>query len=191
MDKQIKKLKLFYSGELMLFAIAFMVLGFLELFRIIKFSERFQLIFKILTLIGASWLLFDFFWTLLSKSKRAKNSMLDKTMMVPLAVYLYAFDIAGFILNPNYGYYQIGVPIAFIYISCAYIFQSIYHYYHPIPLIQVEIDKALAEEAEQTISDVQEVEPTDEVEPIKEEQTPASEEELFTPVNQEEEKEGE
>ena len=175
----------------MLFAIAFMVLGFLELFRIIKFSERFQLIFKILTLIGASWLLFDFFWTLLSKSKRAKNSMLDKAMMVPLAVYLYAFDIAGFILNPNYGYYQIGVPIAFIYVSCAYIFQSIYHYYHPIPLIQVEIDKALAEEAEQTISDVQEVEPADEVEPIKEEQTPVSEEELFTPVNQEEEKEGE
>ena len=190
MDKQIKKLKLFYSGELMIFAVVFMVLGFLQLFRIITFSERFQMIFKIVSLVGASWLLFDFFWTLLSKKKRKNNSLLDKSMMVPLAVYLYIFDIVGFILTPNYGYYQIGVPIAFIYISCAYIFQSIYHYYHPIPIIQVEIDKALADEETEEEQPVVEEQITEEA-PVEGEEKPVSEEEMFTPVNQEEEKEGE
>ena len=56
MDKQIKKIKLIYSGELLAFALVFIVLGILELLKVIKLSERFQLIFKIITLVGATWL---------------------------------------------------------------------------------------------------------------------------------------
>ena len=146
MDKQIKKIKLIYSGELLIFSVVFIVLGILELLAVIKLSERFQLIFKIVTLAGASWLIADFVWVMLSPKRKKKNSILDKAMMLPLAVYLYAFDITGFVLQPNYGFYQIGVPIAFFYIACAYIFQGIYHYYNPVPSVLEMIEETESEE---------------------------------------------
>lgn len=145
-----KKNKLIYSGELIIIAIVFLVIGILELLKIIKLSDNFQLIFKILTLIGASWVFTDFFWTIFSKKRKARNSLLDKIMMLPLAIYLVVFDIIGFAIAKPYDYYQIGVPLAFFYIACAYIFQGIYHYYNPIPLIleAIEEEKAAKEEKE-------------------------------------------
>ena len=146
-----KKTKLIYSGELILFSVIFLILGVLELVKVITLSDRFQLIFKILTLIGASWLVIDFVWMMLSKKRKERNSFLDKVMMLPLAAYLYGFDIAGFVYPRNYEYYQIGVPIAFFYIACAYLFQGIYHYHKPIPMIIEAIEeeeKKLLEEAE-------------------------------------------
>ena len=142
MEKEERKIKLFYSGELLFIALVFLVLGFLELFKVMKLSERAQLIFKIITLVGATWLFIDFFWTFFSPKKRAKNCLMDKIMVLPLAVYLYVFDILGFIIKPNYGYYQIGVPIAFMYAACAYIFQAIYHYYKPVPMVIEMIEEA-------------------------------------------------
>ena len=146
-----KKTKLIYSGELILFSVIFLILGVLELVKVITLSDRFQLIFKILTLIGASWLVIDFVWMMLSKKRKERNSFLDKVMMLPLAAYLYGFDIAGFVYPRNYEYYQIGVPIAFFYIACAYLFQGIYHYRKPIPMIIEAIEeeeKKLLEESE-------------------------------------------
>ena len=93
MEKQIRKIKLIYSGELLLIAVAFLVIGFLELFQVIRIKDIIQLIFKIVTLVGATWLVIDFIWTLLSPKKRAKNCLMDKAMLLPLAVYLYLFDI--------------------------------------------------------------------------------------------------
>ncbi len=148
-----KKNKLIYSGELVFFAVAFLVIGLLELLKVIVLSDRFQLIFKILTLVGATWLVTDFFWTLLNKKRRANNDLLDKIIMLPLAIYLYAYDIAGFVVARPYEYYQIGVPIAFFYIACSYMFQGIYHYYKPIPLIVQAIEeetKAKEEKEKQT-----------------------------------------
>ena len=66
-------------------------------------------------------------------------------MLLPLAVYLYAFDIIGFVSPRPYEYYQIGIPMAFFYIACANIFQGIYHYFHPIPMVVEMIDEAIAE----------------------------------------------
>ena len=102
-----KKNKLIYSGELILIAVVFIVLGILELLKVITLSDRFQLIFKIITLVGATWLVTDFIWTLLSKKRRANYSLMDKIMLLPLAIYLYAFDIAGFIVPRPYEYYQV------------------------------------------------------------------------------------
>ena len=146
MDKQEKRIKMIYSGELLVFAVIFIVLGILELLAVIKLSERFQLIFKIITLVGASWLVADFVWVMLSPRRKAKNAVMDKAMMLPLAVYLYVFDILGFVLQPGYGYYQVGVPAAFFYIACAYAFQGIYHYYHPVPSVIEMIEDAKKEE---------------------------------------------
>ena len=136
-----KKNKLIYSGELILIAIVFIVIGLLELLRVITISDRHQLVFKILTLIGSTWLVVDFFWTLFSKKRRANYPLMDKIMLLPLAIYLYSFDIAGFVVARPYAYYQIGMPCAFFYIACAYIFQGIYHYFHPIPLLLQAIEE--------------------------------------------------
>ena len=146
MEKEIKKVKLIYSGELLIFAIIFIVLGFLDFLAVIKLSSRFQLIFKIVTLVGATFITGDFIWILLSPKRKAKNSLLDKIMLLLLAVYLYVFDILGFVLEPGYGYYQVGVSIAFIYFGCAYLFQAIYHYYHPIPSVIEMIEEIQKEE---------------------------------------------
>ena len=159
MDKQARKYKLIYSGELIVFAVVFLVLGILELLRVIKLSDRFQLIFKIVTLVGATWLITDFVWVMLSPKRKAKNAVMDKAMMLPLAVYLYVFDILGFVLKPGYGYYQVGVPAAFFYIACAYVFQGIYHYYHPVPSVLEIIEEAMKPEEPQ----VEEVPPQNEV----------------------------
>ena len=159
MNKDEKKIKLIYSGELLFFAVVFIVLGILELLAVIKLSERFQLIFKIITLIGATWLVTDFVWMMVSKRRRAKNALMDKAMMLPLAVYLYVFDILGFVLQPGYGYYQVGVPAAFFYIACTYAFQGIYHYYHPVPQILEAIEEANAPESQ--AEEVPQEEPTD------------------------------
>ena len=146
MDKKIRKIKWFYSGELLLIAVVLLTLGILELLHVITLKDRFQLIFKIVTLIGATWLLVDFFWTYFSPKRRAKNSLMDKIMLLPLAPYLYAFDIIGFVNPRPYEYYQIGVPLVFFYIACAYVFQAIYHYYHPIPMVIEMINEATVEE---------------------------------------------
>ena len=145
MEKQIRKIKWIYSGELLLIAVVFLVIGFLELLKVITIKDWVQLVFKIVTLAGAAWLIADFVWTLLSPKKRAKNSLLDKAMMLPLAPYLMAFDIVGLVTERPYQYYQIGMPIVFFYIACAYIFQGIYHYYHPVPMVVEMIDEAIKE----------------------------------------------
>ena len=142
MEKEERKIKLIYSVKFLVIAVVFLVLGFLELFAVIKLSERAQLIFKIITLVGASYIVFDFVWLMCSEKRKKNNCIMDKVMMLPLALYLYVYDVLGFVLKPAYGYYQIGIPIAFIYIACAYIFQGIYHYYRPVPMVIEMIEEA-------------------------------------------------
>ena len=156
MEKTIKKIKLIYSGELLLIALIFLVVGTLELFRIMVLSERAQLIFKIITLVGAAWIFTDFVWTLVSPKKRKKNSLMDKIVILPAGVYLVVFDIVGFVLPRPYEYYQIGIPIALYYIACVYIFEGFYHYYHPIPMVNEMIEEAIneAKEKEQPKEDI-------------------------------------
>lgn len=140
-----KKNKLIYSGELILFSVVFLVIGILELVKVIPLSERFQLIYKILTLVGATWMVIDFIWSLLSQKHRKSSPLMDKIMMLPLAIYLYSYDIAGFIYPRNYEYYQIGVPMSFFYIACVYLFQGVYHYYKPIPALIEAIEEEIKE----------------------------------------------
>ena len=148
MEKQIRKIKLIYSGEYLLIAVVFLVIGLLELLKVITIKDWVQLVFKIVTLAGALWLIIDFLWTLLSPKKRAKNCLLDKAMMLPLALYLLVFDIYGFISPRPYEYYQIGIPLVFFYIVCAYTFQGIYHYFNPVPMVLEMIEDATKENEE-------------------------------------------
>ena len=146
-----KKNKLIYSGELLLFAVVFLVIGILELVRVINLSERFQLIFKIITLVGATWIVTDFVWTLLSKKRRENYGLLDKIIILPIALYLYVFDIVGFVIPRPYEYYQIGVPIAFFYLACVYVFEGFYHYYNPIPMLSKAIEEEIKAKEEEEL----------------------------------------
>ena len=132
-----KKYKLIYSVELLVFSIVFLVLGILEMTNVIHISQRYSLIFRWITIFGSAWIIADFIWASCSKKRRKRIAIIDKIVMLPLALYIITYDIIGFVTNPpidtNYAFYQFGMSSAFIYIGLVYIFEAIYHWYHPVP----------------------------------------------------------
>ena len=135
------KAKLIYSGELMVFAIAFLVVAILEFTQVIKISERHHIIFNWVTLFGGSWLIADFIWALVDKKRQKRIAMIDKIIHLPLGIYLISFDLFCLISQPaDPNIYQYGIPSALSYIFLCYIFESIYHFKYPVPGL-VDIDK--------------------------------------------------
>ena len=135
------KAKLIYSGELMVFAIAFLVVAILEFTQVIKISERHHIIFNWVTLFGGSWLIADFIWALVDKKRQKRIAMIDKIIHLPLGIYLISFDLFCLISKPNDpNIFQYGIPSALAYICLCYIFESIYHFKYPVPGL-VDIDK--------------------------------------------------
>jgi hypothetical protein len=133
-----KKARLVYSGELILFALAFIVLGILLLLGIIPMSDRRALIFTYITLIGGTAGLVDIVWVFLSKKRRAKNSLIDKALLVPSALVVIGFDIYSLSAGlQEYLYYQILMSSLFFYLAAAYLFEGIYHYFKPIPALVI------------------------------------------------------
>lgn len=157
-----KKMKLIYSGELLIFAVIFLVLGMLKLFGVIKISERYkQRIFPIITLIGGAWFIIDFIWACVSKKHREKSALIDKFLVMPASLCTVAFDIYAFVIGPlnvNADFYQYYSSSLFLYFALIYVFQAIYHYYHPIKYLMDGIDKieqAEAEEAKENAIDAE------------------------------------
>ena len=135
------KAKLIYSGELFVFAIAFLVVAILEFTQVIKISERHHIIFNWVTLFGGSWLIADFIWALADKKRQKRIAMIDKIIHLPLGIYLIAFDLFCLISKPSDpNIYQYGIPSALTYICLCYIFESLYHFKYPVPGL-VDIDK--------------------------------------------------
>lgn len=144
-----KKTKLIYSGELLFFAIVFIVIATLEILGVIGKRHIVLVIFNWVTIFGGTWMLVDFFWVLFSQRRRKKNSLIDKGLLIPLGIYFIIFDILCF-CNLSFisdEFRRLMMGIAFYYCAAIYIFQGIYHYYHPIPSIIVAIEEA--EKAEQ------------------------------------------
>ena len=148
-----KKTKLIYSGELMLFAILFLVLATLEILHIIGKRHIMLVIFNWVTIFGGTWMLVDFFWVLFSKKRRKKNSLLDKALLIPLGIYLITFDIICFcnapIVDVEDNFRRLMMGIAFYYIGAIYLFQSIYHYFVPVPMLVKAIEDAYKAEQEE------------------------------------------
>ena len=136
------KAKLIYSGELMVFAIAFLVVAILEFTQVILISERHHIIFNWVTLFGGSWLIADFIWALVDKKRQKRIAMIDKIIHLPLGIYLISFDLFCLISQPptDSNIFQYGIPSALTYICLCYIFESIYHFKYPVPGL-VDIDK--------------------------------------------------
>lgn len=146
----LKKVKLIYSGELLLFAVVFIVIGILILTGVIAIKDWKRIGFSYLTLIGGAWIIADFIWTLSSKKRRAKKPLIDKILLLPPALVMISFDIYAFakgmvhsdVTSPLFAYF-IGGDLC--YLSLVYIFECVYHYKHPLPEL-IEAVKADEEE---------------------------------------------
>ena len=139
-----QKYKLIYSGELAIVAVIAIVLGILFLLEILGRRDHTPIAYTVLTLTGAAWILFDFFWTTFSKERKAKKSYLDRILNLPLAIGLIIFDVYAIVNGLSQPQYPSKfISIFMFYIALNTLFQAIYHYYKPIPEIieMIEQDK--------------------------------------------------
>lgn len=136
-----KKATIFYSVELLVISIIFLVVATLEITDVIHISVRQHVIFNIVTTLGGSWLIADFIWASFSSRRKARICYLDKILHLPLGLYLICFDTIMYVHWNSLAYevYLYGMTGAFYYIAACYLFEAIYHYFKPIPgLVDVE-----------------------------------------------------
>ena len=145
------KTKIMFAVEYAIFVVVFAVLGTLFLTDVIKVAEWKRYLFTYVTLAGGAWIIVDFFWTLLSPKRRAKNCLLDKALLLPVGPVLLTFDIyaitQGCAETLPYRW-VIGADLC--YIAVVFAFETIYHWYKPLPQLfeaVAEMDAADAEEA--------------------------------------------
>ena len=153
------KAKLIYSGELLIFAIIFLVIAILRITGVMGGNQVRSAIFNWVTIFGGSWMIADCAWALFSKKRRPKVALIDKILHVPAGIYLVSFDIYCFVTHPDPAsdVYRIGVPIVLFYLCACYIFESIYHFFKPIPGL-LEIEEAEKAEQEAKVVAEQEAE---------------------------------
>ncbi len=154
------KVKLIYCGELLVIAIVFLVLGILRLLGVMGTSSTRRLIFNWVTLFGGAWIIIDFIWFLASKKRRAKNSLLDKCLNLPIAPYLITFNLMCLIGTQSDEFYNTGTAILFLYIFVNYTFQAVYHFFKPNPAMieaaEEEETEAKEKEAETALNEIKE-----------------------------------
>ena len=175
--KLMKKVKLIYSVELLIFAVVFAVLGTLILTEVISIADWKRIFFTYATMVGSIWIITDLIWMTRSPKRRAKNSFFDKIILLPVAVSALVFDITMLSMGqvhipegaPTHPAFHFFIGIDLIYLSLVYIAQTIYHWYHPLPSLVAAAEEALAEEEKQKAEEAQKAEP----EPVE---APASEE---------------
>lgn len=142
------KVKLIYSGELLIFALVFAAIAVLKILKVIPHNPTRTTVFNYITLAGCAWGLTDFIWTMVSKKKRAKACLLDKFTLLPLILFMITYDLISLIAKPeNENFYVYMLSGALFYVAVIYIFQGIYHYFRPLESLMEELEKDKAEEA--------------------------------------------
>lgn len=147
------KAKLIYSGELMIFAIVFLVLGILKFVGVMGSNATRLNVFNWITLFGGTWIMIDFIWALLDKKRQKRISLVDKFLHLPAGIYLVTFDLYCLIAKPGIDstICKYGVPIVFCYLALSYAFEAIYHFKYPVPgllnaIVEVDDDKVVSEQ---------------------------------------------
>lgn len=154
------KVKLIYSGELIFFAIVFLVLAILQTVQVIKLSERFLNIFKFVTLFGFAYFTYDIITTFAIKTKREKVCLVDKCSTIILPPYILTIDILLFTGNEFvWNNPRFFITPLFFYISLVYAFQGIYHWFKPLKELFEDEEK----EKDANVVDVQEPEIIDDI----------------------------
>lgn len=139
---EVTKTKLIYSGELLIFAIAFFVIGTLQAVGVMNMSEGFLNVFKFLTLAGVAYFIFDFVTTFTNQKKKANACWVDKFSTIIIPPYILVVDIL-LISNNEFVWsnYKLFICPLIYYLGAVYLFQAIYHWFVPL--------KALFEEDEE------------------------------------------
>lgn len=166
----VKKANLLICGEMLLIAIVFLVLGILRITSVIKSSEIRAHIFNIITTLGSTWVIIDFFWSTFSRKRHEKVTYLDKCLNFPMAIGILAFDIYCLIHWTDFAnqefldsVFRIGISVIFLVIAINYIFQSVFHYFRPTKALLA----AVAYDEEQKRLALEEVSKKNEEEPKK------------------------
>lgn len=148
--KATTKAKIIYSAELGVFAVVFLVIGLLEMLKVIHIREIVLTIFNWVTLFGGAWMIADFIWLMASKKRQKKASKLDKSLLLPLGIYLITFDLYCLIGKVDkveqYDIYRFCISGALLYIAVIYAFEAVYHWFHPVPGLIESIEEAEAQE---------------------------------------------
>lgn len=145
---ELTKYKLVYSVELAVFAVAFMIIGLLQITHVIILHPFFIQLFNWVTMFGSIWVILDLCWTLRSEKRRKKVSLFDKVTLGIFAIYVFIIDIimfTNYLKLPRF-WYQTLIGDAVFYIGIIYIMQAYWHYRYPVPSIveaveQERIDK--------------------------------------------------
>ena len=150
------KIKLIYSGELIIIAIVAIVIGALKLAGVMQTRPTRLLVYNIISIIGSAWLFFDLIWALASSRRRKRVCLSDKFMILPVAIYLFIFDIICFIdkakdLTTDDVLVRISVGAVLIYIGVIYIYQGLYHYWKPVPQVIEAIEESIKVSEEKSI----------------------------------------
>ena len=145
------KAKLFYSGELIIIAIVFIVISILKLTNVFKYNETRSLIFNWITIFGGAWVIADLIWAIVDKKRQKRICLIDKIIHAPAGIYFIAFDLYCLIAHPGEMFYQRAIPVVLLYLAACYIFESIYHFKYPIPgLIEdEEVDNHLEDSSKE------------------------------------------
>ncbi len=165
----LKKVKLIYSGELLLFAVVFVVIGILILVGVISIKDWKRIAFSYVTLVGGAWLIADFIWTLASPKRRARKPLIDKILVLPAALTVISFDIYAFVkgmvhsdvTSPLFAYF-IGGDLC--YLALVYFFEAFYHYKHPLPeLVEAAMEEEKEKETKEENAETKEVPSEDKI----------------------------
>jgi len=137
------KVKLIYSGELIVIAIVAIVIGILQLSQVLTVKELFRNIFNWVTIFGSPLLIITSIYSIISPKRRKRISIFDKITLFPLAIYIIVIDIICF---ANYGtldqsFYQTYIPIALLSLAVIYIAQGIYHWFRPLPSLLEDLEQ--------------------------------------------------
>ena len=153
-----KKMKLIYSGELLFFAVLFLVFGILRITQAMPYRETRRIVFNWITIFGAWWGIIDIVWALASKKRRTRVCLVDKFLVLPLSIFIITFDFICLLGEKRAEtFYILCIGIAFLYITAIYLFQSIYHYFYPIPgLFEDEEEEKKDENSEEKLENSEE-----------------------------------
>ena len=151
------KIKLIYSGELVIIALIVLVISILKFTGVMPTKQTRLLVYNIISLIGFVWIVVDFVWSIASAKRRKKTCFLDKFLMLPVAGYILFFDIACFakVFTYESPFVQYSIAGILMYLAVIELFMAVYHWFKPVPQIQEAIDEA--NKPEEVIEQVVEV----------------------------------
>ena len=123
----------------------FLVLGILRLTGLRGYNHVARMIFNIVTTAGAIYGIYNFISYYVSSKKRAKTSLVDIWTVLPITLFLIGFNTYCYIVVFPLSEAQVTESIKeickycmgglLVYAGITFLFQAIYHYFKPIPLL--------------------------------------------------------